>query len=83
LSSDPGLSNTLPEIRERQSRVGSSLRVARGLLLRRMLRTRSSMANAKGDVVESDELHDVCRFGGAYFDAGVGSLGGSDAGVAV
>jgi hypothetical protein len=41
------------------------------------------LANAKGDVVESDELHDVCRFGGAYFDAGVGSLGGSDAGVAV
>jgi hypothetical protein len=41
------------------------------------------LSDAEGDVVESDELDDVCRFGGADFDAGVSRLGRSDAGVAV
>ena len=41
------------------------------------------LADAEGDVVEPDELDDVGRFGGADFDAGVGGLRGSDAGVAV
>jgi hypothetical protein len=41
------------------------------------------LSDAEGDVVESDELHDIGCFGGADFDAGVGCLGGSDAGVAV
>jgi hypothetical protein len=41
------------------------------------------LPNAEGDVIESDELHDIGCFGGADFDAGVGCLGGSDAGFAV
>ena len=41
------------------------------------------LADAEGDVVEPDELDDVGGFGGADFDAGVGGLRGSDAGVAV
>jgi hypothetical protein len=41
------------------------------------------LADAEGDIVQSHQLYDVCRFGGANLDAGMCSRRGAHARVAV
>jgi hypothetical protein len=41
------------------------------------------LPDAEGDIVQSHQLHDVCRFGGADFDAGMCGRRGAHARVAV